>query len=616
MKWFKSKAGPIAIAGHPIISIEPLVGGMRVAKPLPDPPSGIQRLPVPPWLEIELGQVGAQQFAPLVKAGEWVEQYQAIAATAPMPLQLRQYIHAPLAGQIERVVDAVIHLRVNQTGSNQQSLSRRDFAILSTDQRWTMENFGQRLAEFGIRGLGGASFPTAQKRPQQNTLQLQHFRTPLLVVNGMECEPLLGADQAVLQHDTQTVIRGVQLWQQLTNARIVFGLKRSQQSTLVELIRLIDQQEQQSPPDHAWQVAWLDDRYPAGGERQLLQQLFNIQLKAQQRPSELGISVLNVQTLAAIACAHDYRQPMIERVVTLNGQALQLHQPVQTSSGAGHYRLYFGTPLRWLLTELGLASAQLDRLLIGGHLMGKIQADLTGSIQAGTTGVFTLGKNEQLRATADTTQACINCLACVPVCPEKLQPQQLWHVGGQQLQSNSSQPNSSQPNSYTSLQLDQLQSHAQLACIECGACELVCPSQLPLVQRFRESKTQLLEQQHQHKLAAQLELRYQGHQAREQQRQTAKARPVTSSLRNRSQRRTTSDPKTRLRSQLATAKRLQAQAQAALLAKQKAGADIQTLANDQNKIAQLVQQTIQAQTALDAETDTPERTVERGQTKS
>jgi electron transport complex protein RnfC len=35
---------------------------------------------------------------------------------------------------------------------------------------------------------------------------------------------------------------------------------------------------------------------------------------------------------------------------------------------------------------------------------------------------------------------------------------------------------------------EQLNRHGLLDCIECGCCDYVCPSQIPLVERFRDAK--------------------------------------------------------------------------------------------------------------------------------
>lgn len=42
--------------------------------------------------------------------------------------------------------------------------------------------------------------------------------------------------------------------------------------------------------------------------------------------------------------------------------------------------------------------------------------------------------------------------------------------------------------------LPAMETHGLLDCIECGCCDYVCPSQIPLAERFRQAKALLLRQ--------------------------------------------------------------------------------------------------------------------------
>lgn len=93
---------------------------------------------------------------------------------------------------------------------------------------------------------------------------------------------------------------------------------------------------------------------------------------------------------------------------------------------------------------------------------------------------------------------CIRCDFCAPVCPEQLQPQQLYAFSrfGQHEQA---------------MQFDLLQ------CSECGACETACPSHLPLLDFFRAEKLALHVQEQADAEAAHWQQRFERHQARNQQ---------------------------------------------------------------------------------------------------
>lgn len=75
----------------------------------------------------------------------------------------------------------------------------------------------------------------------------------------------------------------------------------------------------------------------------------------------------------------------------------------------------------------------------------------------------------------EASQPCIRCGACIEVCSAELQPQALYW--------------------FTSRQQEALaEQHGLLSCTECGDCNRACPSQLPLVQQFRDTRARL--QQH------------------------------------------------------------------------------------------------------------------------
>ena len=71
-------------------------------------------------------------------------------------------------------------------------------------------------------------------------------------------------------------------------------------------------------------------------------------------------------------------------------------------------------------------------------------------------------------------QPCIRCGECAEACPVQLLPQQLfWYACAD----NEAK----------------LRSHGLMDCIECGCCDLVCPSHIPLTADFRMAKARMQE---------------------------------------------------------------------------------------------------------------------------
>jgi electron transport complex protein RnfC len=99
---------------------------------------------------------------------------------------------------------------------------------------------------------------------------------------------------------------------------------------------------------------------------------------------------------------------------------------------------------------------------------------------------------------------CIRCGECANSCPIQLLPQQLyWHSQAENL--------------------DQLNTYEISACIECGRCDLVCPSHIPLVHYFRESKRKIAVKNLQTEEAALAKQRYETQQQRKQRQQEEQA---------------------------------------------------------------------------------------------
>jgi electron transport complex protein RnfC len=102
-------------------------------------------------------------------------------------------------------------------------------------------------------------------------------------------------------------------------------------------------------------------------------------------------------------------------------------------------------------------------------------------VMKGTSGILFLTDHEVLPR---EEYPCIRCLRCVDACPVYLNPSRLGALAKSRLYE------------------DMLDYHV-MDCMECGSCSYVCPSNIPLVQRFRVAKGLLREKMAREKAAAQ-----------------------------------------------------------------------------------------------------------------
>jgi len=128
-----------------------------------------------------------------------------------------------------------------------------------------------------------------------------------------------------------------------------------------------------------------------------------------------------------------------------------------------------------LLQQAGLETTRVNRLILGGPMMGVTLPDPQVPVTK-TTNCLIAATVEDFPE-PPPEMACIRCGYCADVCPVRLLPQQLlWFA--------------------RSGELEKAEAHDLEDCIECGACAYVCPSHIPLVQYYRHAKGELREQRH------------------------------------------------------------------------------------------------------------------------
>jgi Na+-translocating ferredoxin:NAD+ oxidoreductase subunit C len=454
--------------------------------------SVIQRLPLAPELVIPLQQHAGPPGQLIVQVGQHVRK------GTPLTQGFDRYtlpVHAPTSGEIRAIGRYQAPLQISATRLPSLYIKLQS----DGDDRWQalspLPHYREQpastlithLTAAGIAGLGGAGFPSSAKwssTPQP---------LPLLIINALECEPYLTADDCLIREQAQEIIQGCYILQHiLAPQRCVIAIEDNKPQALAAL-------QQAFPPwklpDSWLQFRILPTRYPSGDARQLIWMLTGREVPQGQHSNQIGIVVHNVATVFAIQQAIIAGKPLIERVVTLTGEALQ--RP-------GNFWVPLGTPVAHLLQLLGIPDLAAVTVTVGGPLMGQTLTDYQAPVIKTTNCLLVRPPLEPTEITAE--QPCIRCGDCVTVCPVGLLPQQLyWFSRGQQHEA--------------------ARAHHLFSCIECGACSAVCPSHIPLVQYYQQEKAQLRirEQQAQH--TEQAKTRFEAKQRRLAEQQQARQQP-------------------------------------------------------------------------------------------
>ncbi len=409
--------------------------------------NSIVNMPAPERVVISTLRVSGAQLTPLVKRGDFVKMGQKIADSDAF---VSAPIHASVSGKV-----VAVEPRPHPTGRRlvnaivieNDHLDAWDAACVPADPAALTAPEIVRLArEKGLVGLGGATFPTHVKlNPPRDR------KTDTLILNGSECEPWLSADDRLLQECPDDVIGGVLLaMRALGVSRAILGVEADKPSA----IRAISQAAEGTPVT----VRSLRPRYPQGGEKQLIYALTGRKVPAGGLPSDAGCVVFNVGTMAALNQAVSQGRPLIDRVVTVTGNAV---------SEPKNLRVRIGTSLRECVRFCGgyLGEAP-EKLIAGGPMMGTALYTDDVPVIAGTSGIIALSG---ACAHVPEPSACLRCGRCHQVCPMGLQPYAIEEAICAR----------------DAAKAARFYAHQ---CIECGACGYICPARRQLVQNIRLAK--------------------------------------------------------------------------------------------------------------------------------
>jgi electron transport complex protein RnfC len=417
----------------------------------------ITRAPLPERLVFPLQQHIGRPAQPVVALGDRVLKGQVIARAEGY---VSVPVHASTSGRVVGIEDRpVAHpsglsapcIELEPDGEDAW-IERQPVPDYESLDRSRLRN---RIREAGIVGMGGAGFPTFIKlNPGPSR------RIDTVILNGVECEPYITCDDRLMRERADEVIAGGRLVRHAVQAeRCLVAVEDNKPEAAQALRRAaVDGVEVMEVPT----------RYPAGGEKQLIQVLTGREVPSGGLPSELGIVVQNVATAAALHRAIGLGEPLVSRIVTVTG------------AGVGHPRnleVALGTPVAHLLAQCDPRPLQARALLVGGPMMGFALHD-DGAPAVKTTNCILV----DLPPAAAPPLPCIRCGACAQACPVSLLPQQLyWHA--------------------RSRSFDKVQDYRIFDCIECGCCAYVCPSRIPLVHYFRYAKTEIWAQERDRKRA-------------------------------------------------------------------------------------------------------------------
>ena len=311
------------------------------------------------------------------------------------------------------------------------------------------------VREAGIVGLGGAGFPTNVKLTPKDESKIDY-----IIVNGAECEPYLTCDYRMMIEEPERLIGGIKVMLQLfENAKAVIGVENNKPKAIEKLRALVKDEPKIS-------VEALRTKYPQGGERSLIYAVTGREINSSMLPADAGCVVDNVNTVMAIYDAVCKRTPILERVITITGDAIKEPQNFKVRTGMNYNDI---------IEAAGGFKADPKKILSGGPMMGQAMYTTDVPVTKNSSSLTCFLEDEVEK---NPESPCIRCGRCGEVCPEFLVPVLM-------MKSCMNGDSAGYEKLYG------------MECIECGSCSYICPARRPLTQAFKQMKRRIGEERRQ-----------------------------------------------------------------------------------------------------------------------
>ena len=406
-------------------------------------------VPAPKTVYIPLSQHIGVPCQPIVKVGDEVKMGQMIGESRGF---VSIPVHSSVSGRVTgiqrkptangRFVDCIVIQNNFEDTLHESIIATEKPEDLSTKE------ILEKITNSGVAGMGGATFPAHVKLSPPPNKNIEY-----IILNGIECEPFLTADHRILVERSDKILQGlIYLLKTQPEAKGLVAIEDNKPDAIQIFARLLENEQNIS-------LVICPEKYPQGSEKQLIYACLEREVPAGGLPSDVGVIVQNVGTAAAIADAVEQNIPLIERVLTINGNGIAKPQNVSVR---------IGTLFSDLIELTGGFIATPSLVISGGLMMGTAVYTLDIPVTKGTSGILIFNDKSTFAKRA-SERDCVRCARCVDVCPMSLEP---LSIAGYAKKGR----------------WEDAECFEATSCIECGSCAFVCPSQIPLVQYIRLAK--------------------------------------------------------------------------------------------------------------------------------
>lgn len=412
------------------------------------------RIETPAEVILPMNMHSGHDAEPIVSVGDHVKVGQLIAREEG---RFSSPVHATVSGTVVEIAPMptasgkeTIAIRIESDGKMEPAETVQPPVI--TD----CQSFLQAVREGGIVGLGGAAFPTWAKF---NEATNPDYKVDTVLINAAECEPYITSDHQMMLLHPDLIAGGIEylrkyMAEYLGEATFKICIEKNK-ADAIEVLKA-------TFADKPYVVIHeLNAIYPQGAKQVMLYNATGRVAVAGRRFPSFGALIINVSSIAKMAEYLNTGMPLVERIVTVDGPAVET--PMNLIAP-------IGTRISELLAITGLKSEP-GKVVVGGPMNGTAIYSVTDPIVKVSNAVLVF---DEASAVLPEVSACINCGRCIEKCPVGISIAEV---------SRAMRVKDEDRKAKLLIQTGVRQ------CVDCACCSYVCPANRPLLQINWEAKS-------------------------------------------------------------------------------------------------------------------------------
>ncbi len=286
--------------------------------------------------------VGAPSV-PVVARGERVLRGQRIAQRPENALGAN--IFSSVTGIVKEVSEKSITVLADETQT-------ADYVKLSSTEPLDL------IEEAGIVGLGGAGFPTYAK------LNRPFTEGGVVIVNAVECEPILDHNIRAIEKDPEKLIRGMKIVMEVMNAqRGMIAIKAIHTETVEKLKAAF---KAENIPEEKVSISLLPNMYPMGEKRAVVRETLGRLLSMESSSREADAIIINCESVCRVWEAVERKKPLIDKDMTVAGKIRGNENLIQV-----FFDVPLGSSVQEVFERAGGLAEDYGELIMGGPFTGK-----------------------------------------------------------------------------------------------------------------------------------------------------------------------------------------------------------------------------------------------------